>query len=199
MTRSVIKKYFVYDCLSIKKVITIIFYLFQLQDNSVLKKEIEKWKEEVRVQESKASLSASRLKAELDAHNETREKLDKNNILLSETRAEIDISRQEYSEFLRKIKEDEEAKQKRQLVAEKEQSVKLMIDEAAASELVALKDKHVKVVEDYDVLKKKEAGFVEEKSQLETSVKKLKVSFMFFSIFLADFDIKLGSQKIYRD
>merc|ERR1712008_125284 len=53
----------------------------RLQDTTVLKKEIERWKEEVKVQEAKSSLSSGRLKSEVDAHKETREKLDK---LLSE-------------------------------------------------------------------------------------------------------------------
>ena len=43
----------------------------------MLKKEIERWKEEVKVQEAKSSLSSGRLKSEVDAHKDTREKLDK--------------------------------------------------------------------------------------------------------------------------
>merc|ERR1712061_167315 len=72
----------------------------RLQDTTVLKKEIERWKEEVKVQEAKSSLSSGRLKSEVDAHKETREKLDK---LLTETRAENEKIRSEYSEFIKKL------------------------------------------------------------------------------------------------
>ena len=92
----------------------------------MLKKEIDRWKEEVKVQEAKSSLSSGRLKSEVDAHKDTREKYDK---LLSETKAETEKIRSEYSEFLKQLKDEE----KRQKVAEQEQSVKLMIDEAAQS------------------------------------------------------------------
>jgi hypothetical protein len=84
----------------------------------VLKKEIERWKEEVKVQEGKSALNSGRLKSEVDAHKETREKLDK---LLTETRAENEKIRSEYSEFIKKLKEEE----KRQKFAEQEQSVKV--------------------------------------------------------------------------
>ena len=49
---------------------------FQLQDITVVRKEVDRWKEEVRVQEAKACVAASRHKAEIDAHKETREQLD---------------------------------------------------------------------------------------------------------------------------
>ena len=94
--------------------------LLQLQDTTVLKKEIERWKEEVKVQEGKSALNSGRLKSEVDAHKETREKLDK---LLTETRAENEKIRSEYSEFIKKLKEEE----KRQKFAEQEQSVKVPI------------------------------------------------------------------------
>ena len=66
---------------------------FQLQDLSVLKREIDKWKEEVKVQEAKACLANSRAKQEADAHKETRDQLDKTIKHLAETRAEIDVTR----------------------------------------------------------------------------------------------------------
>ena len=65
-----------------------------------MKKEIDRWKEEVKVQESKSSLSCARLKSEVDAHRETREKLDK---LLTETRAENEKIRSEYGDFIKKL------------------------------------------------------------------------------------------------
>ena len=141
---------------------------FQLQDTSVLKKEIDRWKEEVKVQESKSSLSCARLKSEVDAHRETREKLDK---LLTETRAENEKIRSEYGDFIKKLKEEE----KRQKVAEQEQSVKLMIDEAAASELVTLKVKHSKIIEENETLTDKVHALETDKNEFETTLTKLKV------------------------
>ena len=41
---------------------------FQLQDSNVLKKEIDRWKEEVKIQEAKGSLNASKFKSEMEAH-----------------------------------------------------------------------------------------------------------------------------------
>ena len=141
---------------------------FQLQDTTVLKKEIDRWKEEVKVQESKSSLNCSRLKSEVDAHKETREKLDK---LLTETRAENEKIRSEYGDFIKKLKEEE----KRQKVAEQEQSVKLMIDEAAASELVTLKVKHSKIIEENETLTDKVHALETDKNEFETTLTKLKV------------------------
>ncbi len=131
----------------------------RLQDLNVLKKEIERWKEEVKIQEAKSALSSSRLKSEVDAHKETREKLDKMVNHLTETRAEIETSRKEYSDFIKKLKDDEEAQIKRQKAAEQEQCVKLMIDEAAASELVTLKEKHNKILEENATLSGKRNDF----------------------------------------
>ena len=65
----------------------------QLQDLSVLKREIDKWKEEVKVQEAKACLANSRAKSEADAHKETRDQLEKTIKHLADTRAEIEITR----------------------------------------------------------------------------------------------------------
>jgi len=103
----------------------------------------------------------------LDAHKETREKLDK---LLSETRVENEKIRSEYSEFLKQIKDDE----KRQKVAEQEQSVKLMIDEAAQSELVTLKVKHSKIIEENETLTDKVQALKTDKNEFETTLTKLK-------------------------
>ena len=69
-----------------------------------MKKEIERWKEEVKVQESKSALNSGKLKSEIESHKETREKLDK---LLAETRAENEKIRSEYGEFIKKLKDEE--------------------------------------------------------------------------------------------
>lgn len=146
----------------------------RLQDAVVLKKDIEKWKEEVKVQEAKATVAAGRLKAEVDAHRETREKLDATIAHLAETRGEIDQTRKECADFMKKFKEDEVSKQKRALAVEKEQSVKLMIDEAAASELVTLRDKFAKVIEENNELSLRVQSMEKERLVNEENLCKLK-------------------------
>merc|ERR1711874_964275 len=77
----------------------------RLQDSNVLKKEIDRWKEEVKIQEAKGSLNASKLKSEMEAHQETKEKLDKTIAHLKDTRSEIDQTRQECVDFMKQLKE----------------------------------------------------------------------------------------------
>ena len=140
----------------------------------MLKKEIDRWKEEVKLQESKAAQSTGKFKAEVDAHRETREKLEKTINHLSETRSEIEKTRQECADFMKKLKDEDEANHKRQQTAEKEQSVKLMIDAAAASELESLKEKYQQVLDENSKLSLKVGAFEKERSEQETLVSKLK-------------------------
>ena len=65
--------------------------------------------------------------------------------------------------------------QNRQKVAEQEQSVKLMIDEAAASELDTLKVKHAEIIEKNETLSNKVEALQTEKNEFETTLTKLKV------------------------
>ena len=92
-------------------------FAMQMQEISFLKKEVERWKEEVRVQEGKAATSASRLKEEVDAHRVTRENLDGTIKHLSETRAEIDKTRKECVDFMGKLRNDEDDKQRKEKVS----------------------------------------------------------------------------------
>ncbi len=97
------------------------YLFFQLQDVSVLKKDVERWKEEVKVQEAKACVAASRLKTEVEAHRETRDHLDKTIRHLADTRKEIEVTRKECAEFMQRIKHGEEAKQRQTKTTEIEQ------------------------------------------------------------------------------
>ena len=78
-----------------------------MQEITILKKEVERWKEEVKIQEGKSATSAGRLKEEVDAHRVTRENLDAAIRLQSETRAEFDKTRKEYGDFMERLKNDE--------------------------------------------------------------------------------------------
>ena len=89
---------------------------------------------------------------------------------MQETRAEIDQTRQECVDFMKQLKEDE----KRQKAAEQEQSVKLMIDAQAASELENIKEKYQKTIEDNEIMTEKIKVLDKEKEEQEQNVIKLK-------------------------
>ena len=89
---------------------------FQLQDIKTLKTEVGRWKEEVKEQEKKSAIAGSRLKEEVDAHRVTREQLDATIKHLSETRLDIDKTRKECTEFMENLRNDEEAKQRKEKV-----------------------------------------------------------------------------------
>lgn len=148
----------------------------QLQDLTVQKKEIDRWKEEVRVQESKACGATSRLKAEVEAHRETREHLDKTIKHLSDTRSEIEGTRKECQDFMDKFKTDEESKTKRDEVSQLEQSAKLIIDQAAASELGTLRVKYNTLIEENNVLSVKIQKIETERLESDEQIGKLKES-----------------------
>ena len=87
-----------------------------MQEINVLKKEVERWKEEVKVQEGKSATAADRLKEEVDAHRVTRENLDGTIKHLSETREEIDQTRKECTEFMERLRNEEKVNQYFKLV-----------------------------------------------------------------------------------
>jgi len=120
----------------------------RMQETIAAKKESDKWKEEVKIQEAKASCASSRLKAEVDAHREVRENLDSTASQLSEVRTEMEKIKSECSEIVSRHKAEEDSIKKRGEMSEKEQSVKLMIDSAAATELEALRGRMKVVVEE---------------------------------------------------
>ena len=76
----------------------------QFQDISVAVREVERWQEEVKVQEAKTCQAGSRLKAEVDAHRETKENLEKTIKHLAETRDEIESTRKECADFMNNIR-----------------------------------------------------------------------------------------------
>lgn len=137
----------------------------RLQDNQVLKREIDKWKEEAKIQETQKNLNVSKLKVEVENHENTREKLEQLTAHLSETRIEIDKTRTEYNEFIQKLKEEKQ-----------EQSVKLMIDEAAQSELEKLKINFATIQEENEKFTKTEDEYKNLISELEKNSEKLKIN-----------------------
>ena len=83
---------------------------FQYQDITVLKKDAERFKEELKIQETKASVAAGRLKTETEAHRETRSSLDATIKQLSETRQEIEKTQVECQDFMKKFRDEEDAR-----------------------------------------------------------------------------------------
>lgn len=81
-----------------------------MQDINVLKKEIDQWKEEVKIQESKSAASSSRLKEEVDAHRITKEKLDATIKFIKEYREEAEKQKKENAEFMERFRSDEDVK-----------------------------------------------------------------------------------------
>jgi len=146
----------------------------RMQETIAAKKESDKWKEEVKVQESKASSASSRLKAEVDVHRETRETLDSTASQLSEVRGEIDKIKTECSDIVNRHKAEEETIKKRGEMTEKEQSVKLMIDSAAATELEALRGRMKNVVEENNDLSVRVQAAEKERLSYASNLSELK-------------------------
>lgn len=133
------------------------------QDISVAVREVERWQEEVKVQEAKTCQAGSRLKAEVDAHRETKENLDKTIKHLAETREEIESTRKECADFMKKIREEEN-----------EASAKCIIDAAAASEMVTLRDKYTAAIDENNSLSMRVQTLERERLEGDEQVSKLK-------------------------
>ena len=93
-------------------------------------------------------VTAGRLKAEIDAHRDSRDQPEKTIKHLSETCQEINVTRRECAEFMQRIRDDDEQKRKKTKTWEIEQSVKLMIDVAAASELDSIRERYWRVIDE---------------------------------------------------
>lgn len=140
----------------------------------MLKKDIERWKEEVKVQEAKACVASSRLKTEVEAHRETREQLDKTIKHLSETRQEIEVTRKECADFMQRLKNEDEEQKRKTKTTEIEQSAKLIIDAAAANELEQLRDKYKKIIDENNTLSQKIQKIEKESLASTETISKLK-------------------------
>jgi len=144
------------------------------QETIAARKEGDKWKEEVKVIESKMNLMSSRLKAEVDAHRETKENLDTTFKQLVEVQGSIDDIKAECNEIVNKTKVEEENLKKKEKIQEQEQSVKLMIDSVAAAELETLKKKHRATIEENNDLSIKVQNNEKELLSYQSSVSDMK-------------------------
>jgi len=144
------------------------------QETIAARKEGDKWKEEVKAIEAKMNLTSSRLKAEVDAHRETKESLDTTFKQLVEVQGSIDDIRAECSEIMNKNKVEEENLKKKEMIQEKEHSVKLMIDSVAAAELDTLRKKHKETINENNELSIKVQNNEKELLRYESTLSDLK-------------------------
>ena len=140
------------------------------QETSHVRKELDKAREELKLSEAKLASTVSKLKTEEDSHKDTKENLDRTFKELLDVQASIDDIKKEYTDLIAKAREEEDNLKKKEIIQEKEHSVKLMIDSAAAAELETLKKKFKEVTEENTELSEKVQNNQKELSSYETSI-----------------------------
>ena len=143
-------------------------------ETNMAKKEVERLKEELKLSEAKLTLANDKFKIEAESHNTTKENLDRTFKELLEVQGSIDDIKSEYTDLIAKAKQEEEIKMKKQINQEKEQSVKLMIDSAAAAELESLKKKYKETIDENNELSVKVQHNETELLSYESSLSELK-------------------------
>merc|ERR1719348_2472541 len=138
------------------------------------KKEVEKLKDELKLSEAKLTLANDKLKVEAESHQNTKESLDRTFKELLEVQGSIDDIKKEYSDLISKAKMEEESKRKKEMIQEKEQSVKLMIDSAAAAELETLKTKYKEAIDENNHLSVKVQNNEKDLLTYESNLSELK-------------------------
>jgi len=144
------------------------------QETNQAKKEADKLKDELKLTEAKLTLAYDKLKVEAESHQNTKENLDRTFKELLEVQGSIDDIKKEYSDLISKAKMEEESKRKKEMIQEKEQSVKLMIDSAAAAELETLKTKYKEAIDENNHLSVKVQNNEKELLMYESNLSELK-------------------------
>jgi len=144
------------------------------QETNQAKKEVEKLKDELKLSEAKLTLANDKLKVEAESHQNTKESLDRTFKELLEVQGSIDDIKKEYSDLISKAKMEEESKRKKEMIQEKEQSVKLMIDSAAAAELETLKTKYKEAIDENNHLSVKVQNNEKDLLTYESNLSELK-------------------------
>ena len=140
------------------------------QETQQARKELDKVREELKLSESKLASTVSKLKSEEESHKDTKENLDRTFRELLDVQGSIDDIKKEYTDLIAKAKEEENNLKKKEIIQEKEHSVKLMIDSAAAAELETLKKKYKEVIQDNSDLSEKVETNQKEISTYESSL-----------------------------
>ena len=144
------------------------------QETNQARKELDKVREEVKGTEAKLAATTNKLKAEEESHKDTKENLDRTFKELLDVQGSIDDIKKEYSDLIAKAREEEDNLKKKEIIQEKELSVKLMIDSAAAAELETLKKKYKEAIEENSELSVKVQSNEKELTTYEASISELK-------------------------
>ena len=144
------------------------------QETLAARKEGERWREEGRAQEAACLVAEGKLKAELEAHDQTRESLNTTFKQLCELQGSIDVVRAEADEARRAARAEEEEVKKKGAEQEAEISVKLMIDSAAATELDTVRRRQREVVQENNELSVKVQGAQQELSLTQAQLAELR-------------------------
>jgi len=144
------------------------------QETIAAKKELDKWREDAKAAESKNILLNSKLAAEIEAHKQTKENLDRTFKELLDVQSSIDSIRNECSDAIIKTKQEEENLKHKEMIQDKEHSVKLMIDSAAAAELATLKKKYKETIDENNEMSVKVQKNESELQRYQSSMSQLK-------------------------
>ena len=139
-----------------------------------VKKELDKAREDLKLCDAKLTLANDKFKLESDAHKTTKENLDRTFKELLELQSSVDDVKAEYTDLIAKAKQEEDSKRKKEMNQEKEQSVKLMIDSAAAAELETLKSKYKEAIDENNELSVKVQSNEKDLLRYESSLSELK-------------------------
>ena len=144
------------------------------QETIAAKKDLDKWREDAKAAESKNILLNSKLAAEIEAHKQTKENLDRTFKELLDVQSSIDSIRNECSDAIIKTKQEEENLKHKEMIQDKEHSVKLMIDSAAAAELATLKKKYKETIDENNEMSVKVQKNESELQHYQSSMSQLK-------------------------
>lgn len=145
---------------------------------TAMQKEMEKLKEDLSSADYRIKWFQNKLKAELDAHKDTKQNLEKTIIKLKETKEETEVIRRDCHAIIKTYQESEEVrsnsldkelkmKQTELLVHMKQKSDTDEVHLATKKELDALKVKHKDAIEELKTLKDKVHCFEEERMTSE--------------------------------
>ena len=137
------------------------------------KKELDKVREDMKLCEAKLTLANDKLTLESDAHKTTKENLDRTLKELLELQGSFDDVKAEYTDPIAKAKQEEDSKRQKEIIQVKEQSVKLMIDSAAAAELETRKGKYKEAIDENNELSVKVQSNEKDLLNYESSLSEL--------------------------
>ena len=143
-------------------------------ETAQVKRELDKVREDLKLCEAKLTLANDKFKLESDAHKTTKENLDRTFKELLELQGSVDDVKAEYADLIAKAKQEEDNKRKKEIIQVKEQSVKLMIDSAAAAELETLKSKYKEAIDENNELSVKVQNNEKDLLKYESSLSELK-------------------------